>query len=402
MRSISSVATPAGQATAHRHPASVVPRDVSTLGSGRVESLADLLRAFNHQHGSRSPTRRSTIGSPGRVRDVHARDVGAAHRPVTPPDPRAGRPEGRRAIHRHRDPGRVVVRRQGRPVGHVSRAVHDHEPAASKSTPPTVVRRRREPRPNCARREGGTPVSPRSRDLDDQLLLADRGYPSVATSRRSPRTGLVHRAPHAQLRSVIRTAWVEGQRIPRAAASPPVAVPRAAPRPAPGPRRRLPRRAPRRSLPRGGPAGPRGGDARLCTNLPRTPFSLDLVGRLYRSAGRSNSVSRSGSRTRPASVRHRERAHCRRPDLASLCAAVLKRFLAHARSASEGRRCRRDASPCVRITSSRPRAALLLGVASPTLRRSLAYLLATHTRQPGSRSPHRPLTRRLASRRPLK
>jgi hypothetical protein len=24
---------------------------VSTLGSGRVESLADLLRAFNHQHG---------------------------------------------------------------------------------------------------------------------------------------------------------------------------------------------------------------------------------------------------------------------------------------------------------------------------------------------------------------
>lgn len=40
-----------GHAAAHRDAASVVPGRVSALGSGRVESLADVRRACNHQPG---------------------------------------------------------------------------------------------------------------------------------------------------------------------------------------------------------------------------------------------------------------------------------------------------------------------------------------------------------------
>ena len=55
---------------------------------------------------------------------------------------------------------------------------------------------------------------------------------------------------------------------------------------------------------------------RLCTNLPRTPFPPDLVGRLYTVPLADRTLFQGVDVVRePASVRHRERAHGRRPDL---------------------------------------------------------------------------------------
>ena len=55
---------------------------------------------------------------------------------------------------------------------------------------------------------------------------------------------------------------------------------------------------------------------RLCTNLPRTPFSAALVARLYRFRWQIELLLQGVEVVRePAQVRHRESAHCRRPDL---------------------------------------------------------------------------------------
>jgi len=55
---------------------------------------------------------------------------------------------------------------------------------------------------------------------------------------------------------------------------------------------------------------------RLCTNLPRTPFSLDLVARLYRFRWQIELLFKGMEVVRePAQVRHHQRAHRRRPHL---------------------------------------------------------------------------------------
>ena len=70
---------------------------------------------------------------------------------------------------------------------------------------------------------------------------------------------------------------------------------------------------------------------RLCTNLPRTPFSLDLVARLYRFRWQIELVFKDWKSYANLHKFDTANEHVAAGLIwASLCAAVLKRFLAHA------------------------------------------------------------------------
>jgi hypothetical protein len=98
---------------------------VSTLGSGRVESLADVLRACNHQQGvdvayKAFDNRLARVGFATFLRGMLARLIDQLRLQTLAPD-------GQQAVARFTD---IVIRRvlvcaQGRAVGPVSRPVHD-------------------------------------------------------------------------------------------------------------------------------------------------------------------------------------------------------------------------------------------------------------------------------------
>jgi hypothetical protein len=70
---------------------------------------------------------------------------------------------------------------------------------------------------------------------------------------------------------------------------------------------------------------------RLCTNLPRTPFSLDLVSRLYRFCWQIELLFKEWKSYANLHKFDTANEHIATGLIrASLCAAVLKRFLAHA------------------------------------------------------------------------
>jgi hypothetical protein len=70
---------------------------------------------------------------------------------------------------------------------------------------------------------------------------------------------------------------------------------------------------------------------RLCTNLPRTPFSIDLVARLYRFRWQIELVFKEWKSYANLHKFDTANEHIAAGLIrASLCAAVLKRFLAHA------------------------------------------------------------------------
>jgi hypothetical protein len=70
---------------------------------------------------------------------------------------------------------------------------------------------------------------------------------------------------------------------------------------------------------------------RLCTNLPRTPFSLDLVSRLYRFRWQIELMFKEWKSYANLHKFDTANEHIAAGLMwASLCAAVLKRFLAHA------------------------------------------------------------------------
>jgi hypothetical protein len=168
--------------------------------------------------------------------------------------------------------------------------------------------------------------------LKDRLLLADRGYPSVPYFQAVRAQG--GRFIVRLTRSYdpwVRTAWVNGRRVTLST------------------RRRLSRFLPQYPgrrldldveyerdyrvvgfrvvvIP-----GRDKGMTRLCTNLPRTPFSLDLVARLYRFRWQ---IERCFKEWKSYANLHQfdtANAHIAEGLIwAGLCAAVLKRFLAHA------------------------------------------------------------------------
>lgn len=121
------------------------------------------------------------------------------------------------------------------------------------------------------------------------------------------------------------------------------------------------------------------GMTRLCTNLPRTPFSAGLVGRLYRFRWQIELCFKEWK-----SYANLHKFDTANPHIAagliwaSLCAAILKRFLAHAaQRVGDGRpiSTRRVAMCAHHILQELVRA-LLRGVGLlVVLRRGLTYLL---------------------------
>ncbi len=77
---------------------------------------------------------------------------------------------------------------------------------------------------------------------------------------------------------------------------------------------------------------------RLCTNLPRTPFSLDLVSRLYRFRWQIELLFKEWKSYANLHKFDTANEHIAAGLIrASLCAAVLKRFLAHAAQLVDGK-----------------------------------------------------------------
>lgn len=359
---------------------------VSTCGSGRVESLADLLRAFNHQNGVTVAykafyNRLARIGFATFMRRMLARLIEQLRIQTLAPD-------GHRAVARFTD---IVIHDgssfalkaglsgtfPGRFTTIEPAAVEIHATYSGFADDVSRVQ-------IAADAQAERPFLPDPATLTDRLLLADRGYPSVAYF------AAVHDSGGSFIvrltRSYdpwIRTAWVEGQRT---------AVPT---------RIRLSRFLAQHAgqrldldveFPRGARVvgfrvvvlpGRETAMTRLCTNLPRTPFSLDLVGRLYRFRWQIELCFKEWK-----SYANLHQFDTANPYIAegliwaSLCAAVLKRFLAHAAQRVGGTAIStRRVAMCAHHILNALVPVLLLGVGlRGTLRRGLAYLLANARR----------------------
>ena len=360
---------------------------VSTLGSGRVESLADLLRAFNHQHGVEVAykafyNRLARIGFATFMRGMLARLIDQLRLQTLTPD-------GEKAVARFKDivihdgssfalKSRLSARFPGRFTTIEPAAVELH--ATYSGFADEVSRVQIAPDAKAER-----PFLPDPVTLIDRLLLADRGYPSVPyfeAVRESGGSFIVRLTRSYD--PWIRTAWVEGQ---RATVRTRIRLSRF-----------LAQHAGQRvDLDVEFHCGPRvvgfrvvvlpGREAamtRLCTNLPRTPFSLDLVARLYRFRWQIELCFKEWKSYANLHQFDTANAHIAEGLIwASLCAAVLKRFLAHAaQRVGEGTAMStRRVAMCAHHILDALVAAVLLGVGlRGTLRRGLAYLLANARR----------------------
>jgi hypothetical protein len=229
------------------------------------------------------------------------------------------------------------------------------------------------------------PFLPDPATLRDRLLLADRGYPGVEYFEAVEAHGgaFIIRLTRSY-DPWLRAAWVDGHRVPVVKGM------------------RLSRmlarqtglvvdldvefvRGPRLvgcrvvALPGREPAM-----TRLCTNLPRTPFSTYLIRRLYRFRWQIELYFKEWK-----SYANLHQFDTGNPHIAagliwaSLCAAVLKRFLAHAaQRVGDGTAIStRRVAMCAHHILDDLVAALLIGVGLlRALRRSLVYLLANARR----------------------
>ena len=118
---------------------------------------------------------------------------------------------------------------------------------------------------------------------------------------------------------------------------------------------------------------------RLCTNLPRTPFSLDLIARLYRFRWQIELCFKEWKSYANLHQFDTANAHIAEGLIwAGLCAAVLKRFLAHAaqRVGTGTAMSTRRVAMCAHHILDELVAALLVGDGLlRTLRRGMAHLL---------------------------
>ena len=359
---------------------------VSTLGSGRVESLADLLRAFNHQNGVEVAykafyNRLARIGFATFMRGMLARLLDQLRIQTLTP-------EGQKAVARFTD----IVIQDGSSFA-LKSALSGTFPGRFTTIEPAAVEvhvtysgfadevRRVQIAPDA---QAERPFLPEPATLTDQLLLADRGYPSVAYFEAVAAHGgaFIVRLTRSY-DPWIRAAWVEGQRAP---------VPT---------RIRLSRflvqhAGQRMDLDVDFHVGPRvvafrvvvlpgraAAMTRLCTNLPRTPFSLDLVGRLYRFRWQIELCFKEWKSYANLHQFDTANEHIAEGLIwASLCAAVLKRFLAHAAQRVGGTpMSTRRVAMCAHHILDALVATLLLGVGlRGTLRRGLTFLLANARR----------------------
>jgi hypothetical protein len=360
---------------------------VSTLGSGRVESLADLLRAFNYQNGATVAykafyNRLAREGFAAFMRQMLRRLLDQLRLETLTP-------AGERAVARFRDiviqdgssfalkpalaavfPGRFTTIEPAAVEVHATYSGFADEVSRVEIAPDAQAER---------------PFLPAPATLRDRLLLADRGYPGVDYFE------AVGRAGGAFIIRLTRTydprvtaAWVDGRRIRVANAgrlSGLVARHRGHVIDLDVAFARGPRLVRFRVvvLPGHDPAM-----TRLCTNLPRTPFSVDLIARLYRFRWQIELCFKEWKSYANLHQFDTANAHIAIGLIwASLCAAVLKRFLAHAaQHVGQGVAVStRRVAMCAHHILDDLVAALLVGVGVlATLRRGLTYLLANARR----------------------
>ena len=359
---------------------------VTGLARGKVESLADLLREFNHQNGLAVAykafynrlARESFVSF---MRQMLARLIERLSIQTLTPT-------GHTAIARFKDiviqdGSSFALKKQlrdvfpGRFTTKEPAAVEIHATYSGFSDEVSIV----QVAPDCkAERQ----FLPDPSTLSDKLLLADRGYPSV------PYFEAVHKHGGSFVVRLtrshdpwVRSAWIDGKRVPLAK------------------RVRLSRviaqNANRRmdldvEYERGQDvAGFRvvvlpGNEktmTRLCTNLPRTPFSLDLVARLYRFRWQIELLFKEWKSYANLHKFDTGNEHIAAGLIwASLCAAVLKRFLAHAAQIVGGKPIStRRVAMCAGHIIDELVAALLASVSiAAALRDGLAFLLANAQR----------------------
>ncbi|MGH9256786.1 MAG: IS4 family transposase [Vicinamibacterales bacterium] len=360
---------------------------VSTLGSGRVESLADLLRAFNHQQGVTVAykafyNRLARVGFATFMQEMLVRLIAQLRLETLTPD-------GERAIARFTD----IVIQDGTSFA-VKPALAATFPGRFTTIEPAAVEVHATysgladdvsqvaiaPDAHAER-----PFLPAPATLQGRLLLADRGYPDVQYFAAVTAAGgaFIVRLTRSYDPEV-RTAWVDGRPL-RVASGRRLAW-------------LLARHAGhvvdadvdfQRGLQRVGVrvvALP-GRDrwmTRLCTNLPRTPFTTGLIARLYRFRWQIELYFKEWK-----SYANLHQFDTANPHIAagliaaSLCAAVLKRFLAHAaqRIGHGTAMSTRRVAMCAHHVLDDLVEALRTGIGlRPALRRCVAYLLANARR----------------------
>jgi hypothetical protein len=309
---------------------------IAGLADGKVESIADLLREFNHHNDVTVAYKAfyNRLARPGFatfMRQMFRRLVDRLSTQTLTP-------EGRTAVARFADiviqdgssfavkkklravfPGRFTTIEPAAIEIHVTYSGFSDEVCSVEIAPDKEAERQFLPDPST---------------LKDRLLLADRGYSGVdyCEAVREQGGSFIMRLSRAH-DPWVRAAWIDGKRI---ALPKPVWLSRFI---AQNLNRRMDldveyeRDNGKRMvgfrvlvLP-----GNEKTMTRLCTNLPRTPFSLNLVSRLYRFRWQIELVFKEWKSYANLHKFDTANEHIAAGLIwASLCAAVLKRFLAHA------------------------------------------------------------------------
>ena len=307
---------------------------IAALARGKVESLADLLREFNHQNGVTVAykafyNRLAHAGFPKFMRQMLIRLVEQLSIKTLGP-------EGHTALARFED---IVIQDgssfalkdalrevfSGRFTTVEPAAVEVHATYSGFSDEVSAVA-------IASDSEEERQFLPEPSTLGDRLLLADRGYPSTEYLDKVREHGgsFIMRLSRSHDPWVC-AAWLDSKRFALRA---PVRLSQFIAQHT-GRRMDLDVEYKRGKhvlafrvvvLPGNEPSM-----TRLCTNLPRTPFSLDLVSRLYRFRWQVELLFKEWKSYANLHKFNTANEHITAGLIwASLCAAVLKRFLAHA------------------------------------------------------------------------
>jgi hypothetical protein len=354
---------------------------VAALASATVESLADLLREFNHQNDVTVAykafyNRLSRAEFAEFMKQMFARLVSTLSMRIL-------EPEGITAVARFKDiviqdgssfavkrklkdvfPGRFTTIEPAAVELHATYSGFSDEVISVKLAPDSEAERQFLPDPST---------------LTDRLLLADRGYPAVPYFEAVREHGgfFIVRLSCSH-DPWVRAAWIDGKRVPLPK---PIRLGRF-----------IAQNANRRmdldvEYQRGKRfvgfrvvilSGQEKAMTRLCTNLPRTPFSVALVAKLYRFRWQVELLFKEWKSYGNLHKFDTANKHIAAGLIwASLCAAVLKRFLGHAAQFVGGvAMSTRRVAMCARHVLDELVRALLVGDRLlAALRRGLAYLL---------------------------
>src|SRR5215468_8690 len=359
---------------------------ITSLASAKVESIADLLREFNHQNDVTVAYKAfyNRLARPSFSKFMSQMFARLVERLSL----RTLTPEGQTAVARFKD----IVIQDGSSFA-LKKQLRDAFPGRFTTTDPAAVELhatysgfsdevcRVQLAPD---KEAERQFLPKPSTLKDRLLLADRGYPDINYFQAVQEHGgsFIVRLSCSH-NPWVQAAWIDGKRAPLPK---PVRLSGFVAQHA-GRRMDLDveyeRGKQRVSFRVVVLPGHEKSMTRLCTNLPRTPFSLDLVSRLYRFRWQIELLFKEWKSYANLHKFNTANEHIAAGLIwASLCAAVLKRFLAHAAQIVGGKPIStRRVAMCAGHIIEELAAALLASVSvAAALRDGLAFLLANAQR----------------------